>query len=112
MSPAGAVRWTLCGRSFRSMVPVVAPGMANFTTSLWVSPSAYATVSGATLIRYSGILARSFRKTFYTRPTAGRPFESKLHPPRPRHSRNQLSAARFELLQCPLQRVPLGEHHL
>src|SRR5581483_1479569 len=36
-----------------------APGMANSTTSLSCSSSAYATVLGATLIRYSGILATS-----------------------------------------------------
>jgi hypothetical protein len=42
------------------MVSVGAPGMANSTTSLWFSASAYATVLGATLIRYSDILKSSF----------------------------------------------------
>src|ERR1700674_1889880 len=60
MSLAGAVRWTLSSRIFTSMVSVGAPGMANSTTSLWFSLSAYATVWGATLIRSSGILAPSF----------------------------------------------------
>src|ERR1039457_2441949 len=60
MSLAGAVRWTLSSRSFTSMVSVGAPWMANSTTSLWFSLSAYATVLGATLIRSSGILAPSF----------------------------------------------------
>src|ERR1700687_3035291 len=60
MSLAGAVRWTLSSRIFTSMVSVGAPGMANSTTSLWFSLSAYATVLGATLIRSSGILAPSF----------------------------------------------------
>src|SRR2546428_14002264 len=67
MSLAGAVRWTLSSRIFTSMVSVGAPGMANSTTSLLFSPSAYATVLGATLIRYSGILAPSFSRTYYTR---------------------------------------------
>src|ERR1019366_9070121 len=60
MSLAGAVRWTLSSRIFTSMVSVGAPGMANSKTSLWFSPSAYATVLGAILIRSSGILAPSF----------------------------------------------------
>src|SRR2546430_69852 len=46
-------------RIFTSMVSVGAPGMANSTTSLWFSSSAYATVLGATLIRFSSILATS-----------------------------------------------------
>src|SRR5208337_4444445 len=50
-SLAGAVRWTLSSRIFTSMVSVGAPGMANSTTSLRLSGSAYATVLGATLIR-------------------------------------------------------------
>src|SRR5438874_9376454 len=60
MSLAGAVRWTLSSRIFTSMVSVGAPGMANSTTNLWFSLSAYATVLGATLIGSSGILAPSF----------------------------------------------------
>src|ERR1022692_4610683 len=60
MSFAGAVKWTLSSSIFTSMVSVGAPGMANSTTSLWFSLSAYATVLGATLIRSSGILAPSF----------------------------------------------------
>src|SRR5713226_6632332 len=59
MSLAGAVRWTLSSRIFTSMVSVGAPGMANSTTSLSFSLSAFATVWGATLIRSSGILAPS-----------------------------------------------------
>jgi len=59
MSLAGAVRWTLSSRIFTSMVSVGAPGVANSTTSLCFSPSAYATVSGVTLIWYSGNLAPS-----------------------------------------------------
>src|SRR5713101_9649125 len=59
MSLAGAVRWTLSSRIFTSIVSVGAPGMANSTISLCFSASAYATVLGATLIRYSGILATS-----------------------------------------------------
>src|SRR5437667_2287151 len=59
MSLAGAVRWTLSSRIFTSIVSVGAPGMENSTISLSFSPSAYATVLGATLIRYSGILATS-----------------------------------------------------
>src|SRR6266540_1703263 len=55
MSFAGAVRWTLSGKSFTSMVSVGAPGMANSTTSLWFSSSAYATVLGATQIVSSSI---------------------------------------------------------
>src|SRR2546427_6855521 len=50
----------LSSRIFTSMVSVGAPGMANSTTSLSFSRSAYATVLGATLIRSSGILAPSF----------------------------------------------------
>src|SRR5438045_338860 len=46
----------LSSRIFTSMVSVGAPGMANSTTSFWFSPSAYATVLGATLIRSSIIL--------------------------------------------------------
>jgi hypothetical protein len=34
--------------------------MANSTTSLFFSSSAYATVLGATLIRFSSIMATSF----------------------------------------------------
>ncbi len=49
ISLAGAVRWMLSSRIFTSMVSVGAPGMANSTTSLWFSPSAYATVLGAVL---------------------------------------------------------------
>src|SRR5688572_20877762 len=60
MSLAGAVRWMLSSRIFASMVSVGAPGMANSTTSLRFSASAYATVLGATLMRVSGILAPSF----------------------------------------------------
>src|SRR2546425_2293775 len=60
VSLAGAVRLTLSSRIFTSMVSVGAPGMANSSTSLWFSLSAYATVLGATLIRSSGILAPSF----------------------------------------------------
>src|SRR2546425_9399034 len=59
MSFAGAVRWTLSGKSFTSMVSVGAPGMANSTTSLFLASSAYATVLGATLIRFSSIVATS-----------------------------------------------------
>ena len=42
------------------MVSVGAPGMANSTTSLWLSLSAYATVLGATLI-----IPVSWHLTFY-----------------------------------------------
>src|SRR5437773_5469459 len=59
MSLAGAVRWTLSSRIFTSIVSVGAPGMANSTISLSFAASAYATVLGATLFRYSGILATS-----------------------------------------------------
>src|SRR5271157_3711580 len=67
MSLAGAVRWTLSSSIFKSMVSVGAPGMANSTTSLWFSPSAYATVSGATFIRNCGTLAPSFSKPGFPR---------------------------------------------
>src|SRR2546427_6438504 len=56
----------LSPRIFTSMVSVGAPGMANSTTSLWFSPSAYATVLGATLIRYSDILVPSFKNRSYS----------------------------------------------
>src|SRR6266540_878567 len=59
MSLAGANKWTLSSRIFTSMVSVGAPGMANSTISLWCSPSAYATVSGATFIRSTCILTPS-----------------------------------------------------
>src|SRR5712692_11932053 len=91
MSLAGAVRWTLSSRIFTSMVSVGAPGMANSTTSLWFSLSAYATVLGATLIRSSGILAPSFynpgfpfclpgHQPVYSQspPTRGRPWNDHL----------------------------------
>src|ERR1700694_1498448 len=65
MSLAGAVRWMLSSRIFTSMVSVGTPGMANSTTSLWFSPSAYATVLGATLIRSSGIVAPSFHNILF-----------------------------------------------
>src|SRR5688572_21057856 len=64
MSLAGAVRWTLSSRIFTSMVSVGAPGMANSTINLRFSRSAYATVLGATLIRFSAILAPSFYPGF------------------------------------------------
>src|SRR5260370_13439035 len=65
MSLAGAVRWTLSVRLFTSMVSVGAPGIANSTTSLSFSLSAYATVFGATLIRSSGILPPSFNRNLH-----------------------------------------------
>src|ERR1700675_3003598 len=65
MSLAGAIRWTLSSRIFTSMVSVGAPGMANSTTSLWFSISAYAIVLGATLIRSSGILAPSLNNILF-----------------------------------------------
>src|SRR5216684_3598940 len=59
MSLAGANKWTLSSRIFTSMVSLGAPGMANSTISLWCSPSAYATVSGATFIGTTCILVPS-----------------------------------------------------
>jgi len=60
ISLAGANKWTLSSSIFTSMVSCGAPGMANSTMSMRRSPSAYATVSGATFIRSTGISAHSF----------------------------------------------------
>ena len=57
MSLAGAIKWTLSSRIFTSMLSVGAPGMANSTMSLSCCPSAYATVTGATFIRSTCIIA-------------------------------------------------------